>query len=269
MPFEQIVQTLNISRSASYSPLFQIMLSSEQAIESGFDKRPEGQNKKPKVNLTKSKFDLSMTHTVKGDRHHISWCYNTDLFDLATIELMSTCFNHLMKQLVAAPQHSLSEFSLTGLNTMGQAAPTPIPARPIPTRPVQSEPVQTKAMQIKQTSKASVHHMLQHQASISPDNIALDFAGKQTRFKALNADANRLAHYLGASLIAGGQSVVVCMDSSDLLATAVFAVLKSGCSYIAVDKSLPQKRIETIIEKTNASMVLCDEPMAFDFSNRK
>ncbi|TQV81105.1 non-ribosomal peptide synthetase [Aliikangiella coralliicola] len=246
MPLEQIVEKLKIKRSTSYSPVFQIMFSTHIEQEANnFDYNSTQYTGMPGVKVTRSKFDLSVQCQVTERGHSMSWSYNSDLFDHSSIELMSDCYNNLMCQIVEKPRDKLSSFYLKKHEAQTDNS--------------------TTLNRIVSEAEELAHELLEYHALKFPNNIALSFDGVTTTFGTFNSKANKLAHYLKRLGIQPNDPVAVYMDSSDLLAIGIFAVLKSGGCYVAIDKKQPQKRVEHIVAKVNAHLLLTDEKVGFEF----
>ena len=72
----------------------------------------------------------------------------------------------------------------------------------------------------------------------------------------MNQQANRLAHFLAAKHVRPGSRIVVCVEPSLDIATALLAIFKLGGTYIPLDPSYPVHRVGMIIEDTAPTLVL-------------
>src|SRR5262249_4162966 len=68
---------------------------------------------------------------------------------------------------------------------------------------------------------ATVHELFELQAERAPDRPALVCRDRRQSFGDLNADANRLAHYLRGCGVGPGVRVGLCMDRSDEMIVGV------------------------------------------------
>lgn len=86
----------------------------------------------------------------------------------------------------------------------------------------------------------------------NPNNIAVIFEDKKITYKQLNEKANSLANCLIAKNVQANDVVCICLNRSIELIVSIFAVIKSGASYVLIDSDLPKERITYIINDCNA-----------------
>lgn len=102
----------------------------------------------------------------------------------------------------------------------------------------------------------SVVEWFEQQVQNSPEAIAVQHGARSISYNQLNARANQLARYLAAQNIGSGSRVALCLDRGMELVTAVWAVLKTGASYVPVDPAYPLDRIDHILKDCNAVRVI-------------
>src|SRR6202008_1961350 len=76
----------------------------------------------------------------------------------------------------------------------------------------------------------------------APDAVAIDFAGEETSYAALNRRANRLARHLRRLGAGPGSIVAISLERSADPVAAVVAVWKAGGAYVPVDPDYPAER---------------------------
>ena len=103
-----------------------------------------------------------------------------------------------------------------------------------------------------------LHQMIELQAERTPDNIAVQFEGRVLTYRALNEQANRLAHYLQKRGV--GPEVLVAMfaERSIGMIVGLLAVLKTGGAYLPLDPEFPQERLKYMLEDSKPKIVLTD-----------
>ncbi|OUM08469.1 non-ribosomal peptide synthetase [Pseudomonas syringae] len=108
LPFEQVVSTLQPTRSMSHSPLFQVMLS--------LNNTPDAPLTLPGLDIEAlesahhtTQFDLSLSLTEDRGTLFGSLQYASDLFDLATVESILELFTLNLQHLVADAQQPVRE----------------------------------------------------------------------------------------------------------------------------------------------------------------
>ncbi|MGH3842539.1 MAG: non-ribosomal peptide synthase/polyketide synthase, partial [Pseudonocardiaceae bacterium] len=263
VPFERLVDELAPIRDTSRSPLFQAMVILQNApgqvpeltgldvsgvdlpVTSAqfdltvlFHETRVHETRVHETRVHESKVHESKVHEGAGALAGVVQ-YNTDLFDLATIERM---VGHLLV--------------LLG----GIAAD--------PDRPVGELPVLTSAerkqllVEWNDTEQAvpgvTLPELLEAQVARTPDATAVVFDGVELSYRDLNARANRLAHWLIAQEVGPERCVAVVLPRSAELIIALWAVLKAGAAYLPIDTDLPADRVAFVLGDARAAVVLDD-----------
>lgn len=109
--------------------------------------------------------------------------------------------------------------------------------------------------------EACVHDLVLHEASRQPHAPALDAWDGNFTYAEFVQLSTRLAAYI-ATVIAGsgGESKIgICMNKSKWAVVAMMAVLQAGGVVVPLGVQSPLTRIQTILQDTQASLVLVDE----------
>jgi amino acid adenylation domain-containing protein/thioester reductase-like protein len=101
-----------------------------------------------------------------------------------------------------------------------------------------------------------IHQLLENQALLNPDAIAVVFQDEQLTYQELNNKANQVAHYLQSLGVKPETFVGVCIERSLEMVIALLGVLKAGGAYIPLDPSYPSDRIAFMIEDSLLPIVL-------------
>ncbi|KAH9884368.1 amino acid adenylation domain-containing protein [Xylariomycetidae sp. FL2044] len=113
----------------------------------------------------------------------------------------------------------------------------------------------------------SLAALVETAASRYPSNHALNFATSiaddavtyQTlTYAELNQTANQAARYLVDRGVAPGGTVAIVMEKSPLLYRTILGVLKTGCAYLPILPSTPERRIQLILEQSQPHACLVD-----------
>ncbi|HEX8335217.1 MAG TPA: condensation domain-containing protein, partial [Pyrinomonadaceae bacterium] len=111
VPFERVVEELRPERSLNHAPLFQVMLSFNNAPHEEFQLSGlKLQLIEPEI--TSSKFDLTLSLDEQGETLSGTFVYSTDLFDEATVRRMAAHFERLLGAAAADPSRRISELPL-------------------------------------------------------------------------------------------------------------------------------------------------------------
>ncbi|PWW54814.1 non-ribosomal peptide synthetase [Actinokineospora spheciospongiae] len=220
LPFDQLVEALNPTRSTAHHPLFQVMLvlQNNAAADTGLTGlRVAEEASRPGV----AKFDLTLAvaESEAGLTGGIE--YATDLFDRATAEILSARLTALFEAVLSAPGRSVADVDvLTDAEwaRIGESSETGAP-------------------------DLRVHEVFERRVDDNPDATALVFDGRSTTYAELDAAANRLARHLAARGARRGRLVGVLLDRGTDLAVAMLAVLKTGAGYVLLDPEFPDERL--------------------------
>lgn len=116
--------------------------------------------------------------------------------------------------------------------------------------------------ELRYARKRGIHCLIEDQAKISSETVALITEKEKLTYGELNSRANRLAHYLRKNGAKPDSLVAICSERTADLVIAMLAVVKSGGAYVPIDPAYPKDRIKFIIEDANAPIVLTQEHLA-------
>ncbi|WP_279432879.1 condensation domain-containing protein, partial [Nostoc sp. 106C] len=119
LPFEKLVEQLQIERSLSYHPLFQVMFILQNTPTQDLE-LPGLSVVAQEIDNDKAAFDLTleMLETPTGIKGKIQ--YNTDLFDAATISRMIEHLQTLLAGIVAQPEQNIAKLPLLSVSEQHQ-----------------------------------------------------------------------------------------------------------------------------------------------------
>ncbi|TYS65783.1 AMP-binding protein, partial [Sutcliffiella horikoshii] len=103
------------------------------------------------------------------------------------------------------------------------------------------------------------HQVVEDQARKRPDAIAVVCGMESITYRELNEQANRLAHWLRSQGFGREDLAAILAERGIEMVIGILAVLKSGGAYAPLDSAHPDDRICTILEESNARIVLTEE----------
>ena len=111
IPFDLLVEALDVKRDLGRSPLFQVLLAvhnmpKQSVVLPGFQMEGLGAEQRS------SKFDLSLFFNETTEGLRATWVYNADLFQPGTIEKMKNQFATLVSGVLAHPNNPVSSLEL-------------------------------------------------------------------------------------------------------------------------------------------------------------
>ncbi|MEU3648454.1 non-ribosomal peptide synthase/polyketide synthase [Lentzea sp. NPDC034063] len=240
LPFERVVDELQPDRDTSRSPLFQVMVTLQNAGNRlpGLDGLAVSEFALP---ITKATFDLGFEFEEHDDGLRGLVDYNTDLFDAATIDRMIGHLGVLFAAVVADPDRPVARLDLlTGTE--------------------QEQLVVSWNDTDVVVPPATWPELFEQQVAKTPDATAVVFQDQELTFAELNARANRLARYLIDNGAAPERFVAVSLPRSADVVVAILAVLKSGAVYLPLDPELPPDRIDFVLRDAQPVVVVDSIP---------
>jgi amino acid adenylation domain-containing protein len=248
IPFEQVIELVNPVRSLSHSPLFQVMFA-WQNNERGTLHLPGLQwGALPSLPHRTSKFDLTVSLGLAGDRIVGGIQYATSLFEQASVERYLGYFQSLLGGMVADETRQVDRIPIL---TAGER------------HRVLYEWNETKA---EFPSDKCVQELFEEQAEKTPEATAVVFEEQQLSYGELNRRANQLAHYLRKLGVKPDDRVAICVERSLEMVVALVAVLKAGGAYVPLDPAYPIERLRFMLEDSGPVAVLTQGELKGQFT---
>ena len=244
LPFEQVVELLDLPQDLSTHPVFQVVFGLQD-----FALDHTAQSKLPFKSLpstldgilnSPAKFDLSLFVNDSDTQIRGVFNYATSLFCRSTIQQMAELYVHLLTVMVESPRLTLNQLPLMPQ----QRLPAFLP-------------------ETKQYDDANqtigLHQQFEQQVFNHPNAVALTFEGQTWHYQVLNRQANKLAHALLAKGLTSGDRVPLYQSRGSNLIIAMLAVLKAGGCYVPLCPTLPEARVEFILSDINACWLIADD----------
>ncbi len=252
LPFEQLVELLDVPRDTSRHPLFQVMFTLNELSGEGhfcdglpFDEVDFGVEQQL---FTPAKNDLSLTLSAQGSSLKGVFNYATSLFKRDTIARFSDKFILCLEQLVSLADRPLSELELVSAAEKAQLAQY---------NKTYCEPLQ------RTYSETTLVQLFEQQVSRTPEALALSCEGKSLSYFALNQAANRVAHDLRAQYAKSqgqempvGTVVGLYVERGLDMIIAILAVLKAGGAYLPMALNSPKQRLNFLIENASVDWLM-------------
>lgn len=101
-----------------------------------------------------------------------------------------------------------------------------------------------------------IPQLVEQQVMVTPDALAVVMGDQQLSYRALNQQANQLAHYLKTDGVGPNTLVGICLERSIDLVIGLLAILKAGGTYVPIDPSYPKERITFMLSDTGISVMV-------------
>lgn len=108
----------------------------------------------------------------------------------------------------------------------------------------------------------SIPDLFSAQVARTPEAVALEFGGTAVTYRALEARANRLAHYLQRQGVGPDRRVAILLERSVEFVVSILAILKAGGAYVPLDPSYPRGRLQVMLEEAGATVLLTQEALS-------
>ena len=238
VPFEQLLNALDVERNTSFSPLFQVMFSHQKAPQKALA-QTDLTFESLQVDSGTAKFDLTLSVTEDNDSFRAMLEYNTDLFDAETIGRIIVHYENILQNVLAEPDINIASVSfLTGSEKAAFYGER--------RGEQQSDPDEC------------FHELFEEQVLRRPDAIAAVYEQSELSYAALNQRANQLAHYLKKMNVGPESLVGVCLPRSLQMLVALLAVMKAGAAYVPLDPAYPRERLSFILKDASCAAVITD-----------
>nr|VFK20028.1 MAG: amino acid adenylation domain-containing protein [Candidatus Kentron sp. LFY] len=165
--------------------------------------------------------------------------YNTDLFEIETIERMVEQFRRLLGGIVTEPETSIAELPLL----------TEAEKRRIL--------IEWNNTKVPYSQDKCVHELFEEQVVRSPDAVAVVFEDEEVSYGEVNARANRLAHRLRELGVGPEVLVGLFVERSVEMIVGLLAILKAGGAYMPLDPSWPVQRLVFMAKDADLAVLLC------------
>ena len=236
-PFDMLVKDLNLKRDTSRNPLFDVM----------FVYQNEGL---PKVNFNNtkveyyipdnrtSKFDLTLEIIPTDDEYSMRFEYCTKLFNKSFIERLSSHYINILNAILSHPEIKIADAEMISEEEKNQ---------------ILYEFNNTK---IEYPRDKTIKDLFEEQVEKTPDSIAVVFENQKLTYKELNEKANQLARFLITNGASPGDIIGILLDKSLEVIISLLGILKVGGTFLPIDISYPNERINYILQDSKADMLL-------------
>jgi amino acid adenylation domain-containing protein/FkbM family methyltransferase len=236
IPFERLVDELQVERDPSHTPLFQAMFVLQNTPVEELS-LAELQVTLLVPENTIAKFDLILNLEEVAEGLKGEWEYNTDLFASATIQRMTGHFRTLLEGIAADPEQCIQ-------------------ALPLLTAAEWQQLQVWNATQVDYLAEQTVIDLFEAQVAKTPEARAVVFEDQHLTYSELNARANQLAHYLQGLGVGPEVRVGLCLERSPELVIGILGILKAGGAYVPLDSGYPAERLSFLLEDAQVPVLL-------------
>lgn len=240
LPFEHIVEALEIEPSLSHNPLCQIKFVL-QNYQTGSLTIPEMEVRALQLDNEVTRFDLDLTAMEDGKAITLEWTFKNELFSPALIENMVRAYHAI---LVSFIDHA---------------------EKPLESLEVENELSANRGPICKTDRDLSVIELFAKAARDFPDDTAISDVEGEYTFAIVAERSIRLATALNQMEIGEGHKVAILSTRKAPMLISMLAVMRCGACYIPIEPGLNQARIEAILQDAGVDVMLLEESYAEQF----
>ncbi|MGW8769013.1 non-ribosomal peptide synthetase, partial [Streptomyces sp. NPDC055815] len=243
-----LVEELAPARSMARHPLFQVMLTLQNAASAKLD-LSEARASRMAGGAPVAKFDLEVAAAEVFDADGAPAGLNgqliaaADLFDAATATEMTNRWVRVLSAVVEDPSVRVSTVDVL------EAAER---------HRVLVEWNDTAA----DVEAATVAELFEAQVTRDPDALAVVDGAVELSYQEVDARANQLARRLTGMGIGPESAVGICLERGADLQVALLGVLKAGGAYVLLDQDHPAERIAFVVRDAGMQVVLTSQALA-------
>ena len=241
LPFEQLVQALNLPRDPSRPPLFGVMLNMLNT--------PLGDLQFSGLEWSRFEFDrraaqFDLTVTIDADYDcSVVFEYATDLYESTTIRRLTAQYMTLLQAILDAPSARISALPINSEEDIARLSAWG-------TGPELGLEHETLPALLKTT-------FLSHAC-----RRALACEGESLDYQSLERKVEALARLLRARGIGRGSCVGLCLRRTASLLIAPLAVLSAGGAWVPLDPGFPAERLAYMASDAGLDLVITESALA-------
>ncbi|MFY2561145.1 amino acid adenylation domain-containing protein [Corallococcus terminator] len=240
VPFEHLVEALQVERSLVFTPFFQVTFELESS--------PPPVRMLPGLRLHQrplesrfARYDLSLAVTVTEPGLELAFTFNTDLFEPATVERLQRHFVNVLRQVVATPDARISELTLLSPEELEVTLRA------------------WNATAAEYPRERCIQDLITEQARVRPEAVAITLGAEHLTYGALEQRSNQVAHALARRGMGPGRLAGICMERSLELIVGLLGVLKTGGAFLPLDPGYPRERLRYMLRDSDARALLTQE----------
>ncbi|CAH9050265.1 Linear gramicidin synthase subunit D [Pseudoalteromonas holothuriae] len=230
LPFEQLVDNLDLERSLSHQPLTQINFSYMNAL-TGKVALPNLQIEPYELSNDQAMFELSLSVREQHSQLNCELEFNSHYYTNAQIQALLVDFNEMLQW--GSSHHHTPLFEYNSLVH--------------------------RDVELIPKNAPLLHQIVEQQAQAQPNAAAVSLGYHDLTYSELNSKANQVANLLISKGVKHGDRVAIALPRDLPLTIALLAVLKTGSTYVPLDLAYPQQRLKEMLFACNANLVLTND----------
>lgn len=246
VPFDQVVNALNIAPDRSHNSIFQVMF--------GYQNFPFPRIELPDLELNIHPFDTGASQIdlafimdqIHGDQLMGNINYNTDLFDPWRMEAMARHYLRILKSVITSPDQRIDQIPLLDEEEFDLLVRKWNRSDHLP-----------GTSEDKDRPEFYYDYIEKHTLT-DPHGPALTYKNESITYLQLKETSDILAGLLLQCNVNKNDSVAILLERSAIFPAITTGIWKANCVYIPVDPSYPDERIRNILDESGISILITE-----------
>ncbi len=246
--FGTLIKSLQLGRDPARLPLVSVMFNLDQALDQNAMQFDGLSARLQSIARTHENFELFLNIVPQGQGYKLECQYNSQLFDLATIENWLQSYEALLNSLVNHPNAALNSLQALSAKQLGLLK-------------------EWNATELALPADQTLESLLARSASLYPDEVAVMAARARLTHSELRARVLQLANFIRSKLANAGEQpdsvtkpilIGISLARNADMVIAVLAVIEAGAAFVPLDPSFPAERLDYMIKDAGLALVICD-----------
>ncbi len=257
IPFEKLIEELNVERDQSRHPIFQVMFG-VQSFGRNTTNNSLFKTHDIREVYEVSKFDLECFIDESEEILRGSLVYSIVLYKESTIKRLANSYIYLLEQLTKEENKKIKDYKLLSKEDYDQIV------------------YKWNESSNEYLNNQTIYKLFEEQVARNPDNIALVFEEQKLTYKELNKRSNQLARYIRLKYelttkqdLEPDTLISLCIDRGLDTIVSIFGIMKAGGAYVPIDPEYPIERINHIIEDMQSKLLITQNKYVNKFSNQE
>lgn len=248
-PFDHLLKLINYSKDMSRSPLFDVMILLQNAIDTShqFNVNENQINEIKQLGETSVLTDLDINFIEEGDYLCCHLVYNADVFEAEYVIGLMTHFKQLLEKIVYQSNIAIKEIDYLSLKERQELL------------------VDFNDISLAYSPDETLLSLFEKQVKQTPDAIALLAGNNKFTYQELDVASSDLARYINKQYqIKKGKLIGIQLDRNQWNIISILGILKLGCAYVPIAPEMADRSKEHIISDTQLELLITTTSYMFD-----
>ncbi|MEM0578415.1 amino acid adenylation domain-containing protein [Flavobacterium polysaccharolyticum] len=248
-PFDHLLKLINYNRDMSRSPLFDVMILLQNAVENNHNHQISEEQIKEirRLGETSVLTDLDINFIEEGDYLACHLVYNADVFESEYVTALLIHFKQLLERIILHPNTPIQDIDYLSINEREELL------------------LDFNDITLDYSPEETLLSLFEKQVKETPDALALFVGKKKFTYKELDEASADLARYIHKYYeIEKGKFVGIQLDRNEWNIISILAILKLGCAYVPIAPEMPNQVKEHIVADTQLELLVTTTSYMFD-----